>query len=151
MSTTPAGGRESAATILYHDKVTAVRRAETGGDQLWLTTADLTAAAGWELKPEGICREHLCIPLPDDQSPFIRRGGNQTQVNLVEFARLIEQPIAHDGTHGVWYFGPPSWEWKSRLDSGLAPNFTLPDFQGKLHSLSDYSGKKIFLLAWASW
>ncbi len=151
ISGTPAGGRQAAATILYQDKVTAVERAQTAGEQLWLTTDDLTAAAGWELEPQGICREGLCIPLPADPSRLIREGGNETQVNLAEFARLIEQPVAHDETHNVWYFGPPAWEWKSRLGSRLAPDFTLPDFQGKLHSLSDYGGKKIFLLAWASW
>ncbi|HSY78461.1 MAG TPA: redoxin domain-containing protein [Verrucomicrobiae bacterium] len=32
-----------------------------------------------------------------------------------------------------------------------APDFELPDLDGKLHRLSDYRGKKVFLLAWASW
>jgi peroxiredoxin len=33
----------------------------------------------------------------------------------------------------------------------MAPDFTLPDLDGRMHSLSDYRGKKVFLLAWASW
>ena len=28
---------------------------------------------------------------------------------------------------------------------------TLPDITGKLHSLSDFRGKKVFLATWASW
>jgi peroxiredoxin len=32
-----------------------------------------------------------------------------------------------------------------------APDFTLPDIDGKQHSLSDYRGKKVLLLSWASW
>ena len=37
------------------------------------------------------------------------------------------------------------------LESLEAPDFTLPDIEGKLHSLSDYRGKKVFLATWASW
>ena len=33
----------------------------------------------------------------------------------------------------------------------MAPDFTLPDLDGKLHSLSDYRGKKVVLMSWASW
>jgi peroxiredoxin len=32
-----------------------------------------------------------------------------------------------------------------------APDFTLPDIDGQLHSLSDFLGKKVFLVTWASW
>ena len=32
-----------------------------------------------------------------------------------------------------------------------APNFTLPDINGKQHSLADFKGKKILLITWASW
>jgi peroxiredoxin len=37
------------------------------------------------------------------------------------------------------------------LASLRAPDFTLPDITGKLHSLSDFRGKKVFLATWASW
>jgi len=39
----------------------------------------------------------------------------------------------------------------NRLRSLEAPDFTLPDLDGKLHSLSDYRGKKVLLMSWASW
>ena len=32
-----------------------------------------------------------------------------------------------------------------------APDFTLPDLAGHMHSLSDYRGKKVLLIAYASW
>ena len=38
-----------------------------------------------------------------------------------------------------------------KLESLEAPDFTLPDIEGKLHSLSDFRGKKVFLATWASW
>jgi peroxiredoxin len=35
--------------------------------------------------------------------------------------------------------------------AGIAPDFTLPDLEGRLHSLRDYRGRKVFLCSWASW
>jgi hypothetical protein len=31
-----------------------------------------------------------------------------------------------------------------------APDFTLPDLDGRMHSLSDYRGRKVVLFTWAS-
>ncbi|TAJ31410.1 MAG: redoxin domain-containing protein, partial [Reyranella sp.] len=32
-----------------------------------------------------------------------------------------------------------------------APDFTLPDLDGKTHSLAEQRGKKVLLVSWASW
>lgn len=152
MSTTSFDGVPTAATVLYQEKVTAVPRTVAAGDDLWLTLRDLEAASGWALKPEGVCREELCVPLPDDRrARFIREGSEGSWFNVAEFARLVEQPFARDDVHNVWYFGSLGWEWKRRLDSPLAPDFTLPDLQGRRYSLSDFRGKKVLLACWASW
>jgi peroxiredoxin len=37
------------------------------------------------------------------------------------------------------------------LQSLEAPDFTLPDLDGKTYSLSQFRGKKVLLLSWASW
>ena len=37
------------------------------------------------------------------------------------------------------------------LDRAQAPDFALPDRQGNIVHLSDFRGKKVLLLAWASW
>ena len=100
----------------------------------------------------GVCKDEICVPVPDGRRPaLIRDEPSGRMFNLTEFARLIEQPVAHDKKHAVWYFGPPSWDWKSRLTSRLAPDFALPDLSGRLHTLSELRGKKLFLLFWASW
>lgn len=143
----------SSATVIDREKATTVSPADNvTADGLWLTLPDLKAATGWEVKPEGVCREAICVPVPDVRRGHLLRGdGGQARLNLAELASLIEQPFAHDDANAAWYFGPPGWEWKSRLTLQQAPDITLPDFEGKLHSLSDYRGKKLFLLAWASW
>jgi len=37
------------------------------------------------------------------------------------------------------------------LASLEAPDFTLPDLDGRLHTLSNHRGKKVLLVAYASW
>jgi len=69
---------------------------------------------------------------------------------MLAFAELVHQPVAHDEALAIWYFGLRS-DQRQTLTSLEAPDFTLPDMEGKLHSLSDFRGKKVFLVTWASW
>ena len=141
----------AAATVLYQESETqAEARAE--GPELWLTRPALTAVSGWELKPEGVCKEETCVPVPNSRrAALIRSETSGTLFNLTEFARLIQQAFAYDENHAVWYFGPAGWEWKDRMSSRQAPDFELPDMAGRLHTLSELRGRKLFLLFWASW
>jgi len=142
----------STVTVLYRDRETRVDSARVEDVELWLALPELTAASGWELKPEGVCKDEICVPVPDARRPaLIRNEPSGTSFNLTEFARLIEQPVAHDEKQAVWYFGPAGWDWKSRLSSRMAPDFALPDLSGRMHTLSELQGTKRFLLFWASW
>lgn len=139
-------------TVLYQDRETSAVAAPPETDNLWLNLPELGAATGWELKPEGVCKDEICIPVPTARRELLLRDEpHATMFNLSEFARLIRQPLAHDEKLGVWYFGRPGWEWKSRLESREAPDFSLPDLSGRMHRLSELRGKKVFLLFWASW
>ena len=40
---------------------------------------------------------------------------------------------------------------RSGFAAGIAPEFVLPDRSGNEVRLSDFRGKKVLLLAWASW
>ncbi len=138
----------STATVLYEGRETRSEHARFDGDGLWLPLSELKAISGWELKPEGVCRDETCVPVPEARRPALLRDE---QFNLTEFARQIEQPVAHDEKNAVWYYGPPAWEWKSRLASRVALDFALSDLSGSMHTLSELKGKKVFLLFWASW
>ena len=142
----------AAATVLYQDAETRVEEARVETNQLWLTLSQLTQVSGWALKPEGVCKDEICVPVPEARRPaLIRDEASGPLFNLTAFAQQIQQPVAHDETHAVWYFGPPAWDWKSRLASRMAPDFALPDLSGRLHTLSELRGRKLFLLFWASW
>jgi len=152
----------SAATVLagnrmvIFDNVTteiaAPPAALTTGEDLWVTLADLTKATKFVLKPQGVCRDELCFPIPKARkAAFLSTQGKATWFNLSEFARLTKQPTAYDAEHSTWFFGPRPEEQNQFVSSLIAPNFRLPDANGKLRSLSEFRGKKILLLTWASW
>ena len=136
------------STVLYQDQESRSDAARSSDDGLWVPLSELKRVSGWELKPEGVCKDEVCVPVPDTRRSALIRDA---EFSLTEFARLIEQPVAHDENTNVWYFGPPAWEWKSRLASRVAPDFTLPDLSGQVHNLSELRGKKVLLLFWASW
>lgn len=141
-----------ATTIIYSDAVTTPTSARPAGDDLWLTLADLTTTTGWEMKPEGVCRDDICIALPDATASALLTGdGPAAQFNLAGFARFTGQPYAYDHALDVWYFGAGADERGSQLLSLEAPDFELPDLGGKTHRLSDFRGRKVFLALWASW
>jgi hypothetical protein len=146
-----ATANEVRATIVYDDIATEVASAGTDGGQLWITTADLTRATRFELKPQGVCRDQLCFPVPKARSSeFVRKSPGATLFNLLAFAQLVNQPVAHDEAQSTWYFGLRS-DQRQGLASLRAPDFSLPDMNGKMHSLSDFRGKKVLLVTWASW
>ena len=103
-------------------------------------------ALGWELKPEGLCRDATCVPVRD-RAALVRNDG----IDLPVLARLLDRPLALDADEGVAVLGAPADERARRLTSLEAPDFTLPDLTGRLHSLRDQRGKKTLLIAWASW
>jgi hypothetical protein len=69
----------------------------------------------------------------------------------VAFALRFHRPLIRDEDHGIWAFGERAETRADQLLSLQAPEFTLPDLDGRLHSLSDYRGQKIFLMSWGSY
>jgi hypothetical protein len=119
-----------------------VAASETGGESLWLTAADAERATGWTLKPEGMCRDELCVPLPADA---VRAGA----VDVAAFWRKLGNPVLHDDTREAWVLGAGARG--AALASLEAPDFTLPDLAGAPHRLRDLRGRKVFLASWAPW
>jgi hypothetical protein len=101
---------------------------------------------GWELKPQGLCRGEACFPVRD-RAALVRAHG----IDLGALARVLDLPLAADVEAGVAVLGTSAGERANRLASMEAPDFTLPDLAGRLHSLRDQRGKKTLLIAWASW
>jgi hypothetical protein len=138
--------------VIYDGVATEVTASSESTKDFWVTLKDLTRATRFVVKPQGICRDELCFPIPKGKkTEFVSKRGPVTWFNLSEFARLVRQPVAADEKNGVWYFGKREDERGTYLASLEAPNFTLPDISGHTHSLADFRGKKVLLVTWASW
>jgi hypothetical protein len=115
---------------------------------LWLPIGKLPQLIGLEVKPEGVCFDDTCVPVPEQQKEMYVQS---TMFNLSAFSRLMGYPIVHNSKLDVWYFGEGGTVQRQNRSSLHAPDFTLPDLTGKQYSLSSFFGKKVLLLSWASW
>jgi hypothetical protein len=118
--------------------------AEAG--RIRLSAQDVRDVLGWELKAEGLCRGEICIPVRDRAS-LVEDG----KLDLEALAALLDRPLALDADEGVAALGESASSRAAVLDSLDAPDFSLPDLSGRLHSLSEQRGKKVLLIAYASW
>ena len=105
---------------------------------------------GFRLEPEGLCAGDLCIPL-DRNGNWTRRNGDLTYVDVTAVAQHVGQAWVTDEEGGVWSFAPAPALTPTAEQLGQAPDFTLPDMDGRPVRLSDYRGTKVLLLTWASW
>ena len=131
--------------IIDEGRITQVT-ADDDGSAIRLPELALREALGWERKPEGLCRGGVCVPV--DPHPGL---VNEDGVDLERFAELLERPIALDRESAAASLGASVASGCALRESLMAPDFMLPDLAGKLHSLSDHRGKKVLLVAYASW
>jgi hypothetical protein len=105
-----------------------------------LPIEDFERETGWLLKPEGACKAGVCIPLP----PL------RATVDAGELADRLGMGVVHDDRHGLWALGPSTVSGRA-LESADAPDFTLPDLAGRPFRFGSLRGRKVVLVAWASW
>lgn len=109
--------------------------------------ADVSAfetATGWAIKSEGACRGDVCVPLP----PEALVDGGRLRLDLV--AGRLGAPLVHDEQRELWSLGPATVSGHA-LATAEAPDLELPDVDGNMFNLSSLRGKKVLLVAWASW
>lgn len=119
-----------------------------GRDGLWLRSADLERITGFVLKPEGLCRGEVCVPVPPDRADEFVDGG---AVNLAAFWPHRGGHLVGDASGEVWSLTEPATDIAAAIEGEAAPDFALPDASGRVHRLSDYRGQKVLLASWASW
>jgi hypothetical protein len=89
-------------------------------DSVEVVAREFERATGWALKPEGACRDDVCLILAGRTLP--------------ELAERLSMPLVHDAEAGLWSLGP---RVEPILEAGgRAPDLALPDLDGRLHRLS---------------
>jgi len=109
-------------------------------DAAVVSAAEFARLTGWHLKPEGLCRDDVCVPF-DPRDPH--------NVDLEAAAKALGMPVVRDIEHGLWALG--ARVGGHALQSAVAPDFELPGADGRPFRLSSLRGQKVVLVAWASW
>lgn len=94
--------------------------------------------------------------MPERKFTIIDRGrvvetGEREGVELARRAEAAGRPVAIDPDERAAYLGVTARERVDELAALEAPDFTLPDLEGRPHSLREHRGRKVLLVAYASW
>lgn len=132
-------------TLIDGERAVAVS-ATVSGDSVRIAPDALRDATGWKLEPRGLCRGEVCVPVRD-RDALVDESG----IDLAAFARALDRPLALDASERAAALGAPVAERRASMATLEAADFTLPDLEGRMHSLSEHRGKKVLLIAYASW
>ena len=120
--------------------------ARRSGERVLLDAAAVKDGLGWEVHDGLLCDDSMCIPL-EDESAVVREGA----IDLAGLAAAMDRALAVDLDERAAFLGGSARERGQALASQFAPDFSLPDLAGRRHSLSEQRGRKVLLVAWASW
>lgn len=131
-------------TITVIDEAETTVDARVTGDDVFIAPDVLEAAIGWTRKPEGLCRGPVCVPVRD---PIDADDGS---LDLRAVARALGKTSVFDAS------GPVLALADDPMGRGEVRNLhdlSLPDASGggRRVDLSGTAGKKVVLIAWASW
>jgi peroxiredoxin len=118
--------------------------------RIWIAPDVLPEVLGWTVRPEGLCRGDVCVPVDAAAGDPVVVDG---QLNLVLVAtRLGRRCVVESGDadHPVVAIALSPESRQEALDLH-APTFMLPDLAGTQHGLSEWRGRKKLLVTFASW
>ena len=142
----------SADVVLYDGAISTVESVLPDPTELWIARDELTRVTGFELKPEGACLDDICVPVQQGvDSELLVTRQSQEWFNVSALAKKISQASVADHDEGVWSFSAIPVQRSSFYSRAEAPEFSLADMDGNQVALSDFKGKKVMLLTWASW
>ncbi len=117
-------------------------------ESLQVDPVEFERHTGWAIRPEGLCKDDRCVPVPGAASAGTP-GPQGAHLDIRSLAERLAMPLVHDETSGLWCLGP---EAGGRALAGAhAPDLILPDAGGGEFHLSSLRGLKVLLVAWASW
>jgi len=137
--------------ILANDQITKVTTFQDNSDTLWIKAVELKAATGFDLKKSGACYDplNICIPLLEDG--FVQEDADGQWLNVSKLAARLEQACVSNEDKTVWSLGLIPAARKAMLASSIAPDFEIADIKGETIRLSDFKGKKVLIVTWATW
>ncbi len=108
-----------------------------------VSVEDFTDHTGWHAESAGLCQADLCVPAPGS----MRADGT---IDIVAAAEALGMPLVHSSEHGVWTLGPATLNGRA-LASAQSADPALVTRDGETFRLSSLRGRKVLLVAWASY
>jgi peroxiredoxin len=140
------GGAVPQITVITEEAVWVDAAPDAARDAFLVEEGRLTDALGWTLKPSGLCRDDVCVPVRD---PAALRAGDR--IDLTAVARALGRDSVVDLPAGIMAVSLPAEQRRQALRDLRAPDFELRDLDGGLHALSDWRGTKRLLVTFSSW
>ena len=110
---------------------------------LRLPAAEFSQITGWEAKPEGMCRGEVCVPAPGALDNGI--------VDVERAAARLGMPIVANEAHGVWALGAATATGRALATAVARFPSSLIDAMGNAFDFASLRGRRIIMVAWASW
>ena len=131
-------------TILAEDVATS--DVVWDGDRPIVDPAQLETILGWDLRPEGLCRKEVCVPV-SDRSSLDHPDG----VDLSAVADALGRPVLVDADAHLVAIGAASIHRQQAMGDRRAPDAAVFDLQGDRRQLSEWSGTRRLLVAFSTW
>lgn len=110
------------------------------------SAAEIEAQTGWAVRPEGLCRGEVCVPV---------RPGDGVEVDgridLPRFAAALGRPLAVDDALGVALLGESATVRSAQRAACFVGDVEATSLDGTAFRWSALGRKKKLLFAWASW
>jgi hypothetical protein len=132
-------------TIIDGERAVPLSARRSGGSVL-LDAGAVKDGLGWDVHDGLLCNDSMCIPL-ENEGAVVREGA----IDLAGLAAAMDRALAVDVDERAAFLGGSARERSQALASQHAPDFSLPDLSGRVHSLAEQRGRKVLLVAWASW
>jgi len=112
-----------------------------------LPVAEFADLTGWEAKPEGLCRGEACVPAPG----ALTGASNNLVVDVTVAAQKLGMPLVHDAKHNIWALGASTITGRALASAVAAFPSSLIDAMGRTFDFNSLRGRRIIMIAWASW
>jgi hypothetical protein len=132
-------------TVITDDGASEVEGRIDDHGRVLVDASTLTGVLEWQLKPEGLCRGDLCVPVHGRLEPV------DGAVDLVTAAGLLRRPALVDASSDVVVLGVSADDRRRALEGKQLPDLSLPDLDGVMQPVATWVGKKKLLVVFASW
>jgi hypothetical protein len=110
---------------------------------LRVTPDEFSSSTGWDAKPEGMCRGEVCVPAPGALA--------EGRVDVEAAANRLGMPVVHDTDRGVWSLGPATATGRTLSSATARFPSSLVDTMGRGFDFASLRGRRVVMIAWASW